>query len=61
VYAWLKSQKKSMLMERIKWNFEKFLVGPNGQVIDRYTSGVTPEQLEAPVVEALKSRQASKI
>jgi hypothetical protein len=28
VYRWLKSQKKSLGMERIKWNFEK--AGPKG-------------------------------
>jgi glutathione peroxidase len=27
----------------VKWNFEKFLVGKDGQVIARYPSNVTPE------------------
>jgi glutathione peroxidase len=27
----------------IGWNFEKFLVGPQGQVIGRYRTGVEPE------------------
>jgi glutathione peroxidase-family protein len=58
VYAWLKSQKKSLLMERIKWNFEKFLVGADGRVIDRYSSLAKPEQLEDTISQALsKSRQ----
>jgi len=30
----------------IKWNFEKFLVGKNGQVVGRYLSKVTPESAE---------------
>lgn len=27
----------------IKWNFEKFVVAPNGQVVGRFESKVTPE------------------
>ena len=31
--------------ESIKWNFTKFLVGPDGEVIKRYASTDTPESL----------------
>jgi len=31
----------------IKWNFTKFLVDRQGQVIKRYAPGVTPEQIGA--------------
>jgi glutathione peroxidase len=34
----------------IQWNFEKFLVGTNGQVIGRFRPGVKPEEL-VPVIE----------
>lgn len=34
----------------VKWNFEKFLVGRNGQLVRRYRSKTTPEQI-APDVE----------
>ncbi|MEO8127391.1 MAG: glutathione peroxidase [Bryobacteraceae bacterium] len=30
----------------VKWNFTKFLVGPDGKVIQRFESGVTPESTE---------------
>ncbi len=51
LYVWLKSQKKGILgTESIKWNFTKFLVTANGEVIDRYGSNVTPKELE-PIVE----------
>jgi glutathione peroxidase len=30
----------------VGWNFEKFLVGKNGDVIARYKSGVTPTSAE---------------
>jgi glutathione peroxidase len=38
--------------DEIKWNFTKFLVGRDGQVIRRYEPTVTPEQLR-PDVERL--------
>ena len=37
----------------VEWNFEKFLVGKDGNVIARYKSGVTPEDLKAPIEAAL--------
>lgn len=36
-----------MSTELIKWNFTKFLVGRDGELIDRYAPTTTPEQLEA--------------
>jgi glutathione peroxidase len=31
--------------ESIKWNFTKFLVGPDGAVVKRYGSADTPERI----------------
>lgn len=36
----------------IKWNFEKFLVDRNGNVVDRFAPTVTPDKLESSI-EAL--------
>jgi len=50
LYKWLKSQKKGVLgSEAIKWNFTKFLIGPDGAVLKRYGSIDTPEQIEKDV------------
>ena len=40
----------------VKWNFTKFLVGPDGKVIQRFESGVSPESAElvSAVEKALK-------
>ncbi len=39
---------------RVKWNFEKFLVAPDGEVADRFRSRVTPEAPElVAAIEAL--------
>ena len=53
VYQWLKDQKSSLLLERIKWNFEKFLINRDGEVTDRYLSTTTPESMELKIVELL--------
>ena len=31
----------------IKWNFEKFLVDPEGRVVARWGTGATPEEIRA--------------
>ena len=48
LYTYLKSQKKG----RIKWNFAKFLVDREGNVVSRYGSMSKPEAIE-PDVEKL--------
>ena len=49
LYAYLKEQKKG----RIKWNFTKFLVSREGEVIDRFGPMAKPESFEKEIVEAL--------
>lgn len=47
LYRYLKSAKKGFLgREAIAWNFTKFLVGKDGDVLRRYGSRRTPEQIE---------------
>ncbi|GAX05742.1 glutathione peroxidase [Secundilactobacillus pentosiphilus] len=38
---------------RIKWNFTKFLIGRDGQLIRRYAPIVKPAKIEPAIVEAL--------
>lgn len=54
LYQYLKSEKPGILgTEAIKWNFTKFLVGRDGQVIERFAPTTTPADLEKDVVAAL--------
>ena len=47
LYQWLKSEKSGFLgTEGIKWNFTKFLIDRNGQVVKRYAPTDTPEKIE---------------
>ncbi|MFK2877007.1 glutathione peroxidase [Rhodanobacter hydrolyticus] len=46
LYKWLKSEGKGILgSEAIKWNFTKFLVDAQGQVVKRYAPTDTPEKI----------------
>lgn len=45
LYAWLRSEQGGILGDAIKWNFTKFLLNRDGQVVRRYAPNVTPEQL----------------
>ncbi len=54
LWQWLKSQAPGLLgSEAIKWNFTKFLVGRDGQVIKRYAPNDTPEALRQDIEKAL--------
>ena len=46
LYRWLKAEKKGLLgTEGIKWNFTKFLIDRDGQVVERYAPTDTPEKI----------------
>jgi glutathione peroxidase len=44
LYAWLTSQ--SDPQEDVKWNFEKFLISKEGELLGRYSSKVTPDDAD---------------
>jgi glutathione peroxidase len=50
LYQWLKSQQGDNA--DITWNFEKFLVDREGNVVERFGPMVTPEEI-APKIAAL--------
>jgi len=53
LYTWLRQEKGGVLGSKIKWNFTKFLVGRDGQVIDRYAPTTTPDKLAEDIEKAL--------
>ena len=53
LYTYLKSEKKGFLGNNIKWNFTKFLVNKEGQVVERYAPTTTPEAIEDRIIELL--------
>ncbi|GAA4687785.1 glutathione peroxidase [Nocardioides nanhaiensis] len=53
IYQWLRDQKGGLMGSKIKWNFTKFLVGKDGQVIDRYAPTTKPEKISKDIEKAL--------
>ena len=53
LYRWLRSEKRGLLGDRIKWNFTKFLVAPDGTVVDRYAPSTKPEKLTGDIEQVL--------
>ena len=53
LFDWMKAEKPGLMGSKaIKWNFTKFLVNREGEVIKRYASTTKPEQM-AKDIEAL--------
>jgi glutathione peroxidase len=55
LYQLLKAEKPGLLgTQAIKWNFTKFLVDKNGQVVERFAPTDKPESFEAKIEQLLK-------
>ncbi|PJK08990.1 glutathione peroxidase [Lysobacteraceae bacterium NML08-0793] len=54
LFAWLKSEAPGVLgIQAIKWNFTKFLIGRDGQVLRRFAPQDKPESLTSAIEQAL--------
>ncbi|GAA1456393.1 glutathione peroxidase [Williamsia maris] len=53
LFAWLRSEKSTVLGSRIKWNFTKFLVNKEGQVVDRFPPTAKPASLSGKIEKLL--------
>lgn len=53
LYTWLKKQKGGFGGRNIKWNFTKFLIDRQGNVVERYAPTATPEKIEKRIAQLL--------
>ncbi len=53
VYEFLKSAKGGLLTDNIKWNFTKFLVDKQGNVVDRYAPQTIPARIAGDIEKLL--------
>ena len=61
LFAWMKERKPGLMgLKRVKWNFEKFLIGRDGEVKQRWASTTKPETLEKPIAEELESKSGAE-
>ena len=54
IYKYLKSGAKGVLNKEIKWNFTKFLLDSNGNVINRYAPITSPAKIKSDIEKLLK-------
>ncbi|MGD9605050.1 MAG: glutathione peroxidase [Bacilli bacterium] len=53
LYSFLKKEKKGFFGESIKWNFTKFLINRQGEVVKRFAPTDTPEKMESHIIKLL--------
>ncbi|MDQ6523907.1 glutathione peroxidase [Nocardioides sp. LHD-245] len=53
LYQWLKKEQGGLIGGAIKWNFTKFLLGRDGQVLDRYAPTTEPAKMSGDIEKAL--------
>ncbi|RYP57429.1 hypothetical protein DL769_009482 [Monosporascus sp. CRB-8-3] len=57
LFEWLKTEQPGIMgLKRVKWNFEKFLVGRDGRVKGRWASVTKPESLEPQIIAELEKK-----
>lgn len=54
LYKYLKDEAKGLLSNEIKWNFTKFLIDSNGNVVKRYAPTVNPLKIKDDIENLLK-------
>ena len=55
LFRYLTRETKGFINKNIKWNFTKFLIGRDGQILGRFGSMAKPESLQIEIEKALKA------
>jgi glutathione peroxidase len=53
LFQWLREEQGGLMGSKIKWNFTKFLINRDGEVIDRFGPTTKPEKLTGDIEKAL--------
>ena len=53
LFVWLRAQTGGVMGDRIKWNFTKFLVNREGQVVERFAPTTEPAEIDEHVAKLL--------
>lgn len=59
LYRWLKAEQPGLFGSTIKWNFTKFLISRDGEVIGRFSPVASPQSLAQSVQKALQTPRSS--
>ena len=53
LFQWLQEEKGGLIGSKIKWNFTKFLINRDGEVVDRFGPTTKPEKLTKDIEQQL--------
>jgi glutathione peroxidase len=53
IYEWLSKEQPDARLKKIKWNFTKFLIDRDGNVVGRYEPSVKPQAIRDDIVALL--------
>lgn len=56
LYKFLTSDHAAIKANPIDWNFAKFLIGPEGQVLERYAANITPNLVASDIDHAFAGK-----
>ena len=56
LYKYLINNSPTRKGKSIKWNFEKFLINRDGEVVDRFESKITPEEISSEIEKLLEQK-----
>lgn len=56
LFTFLQEQKKGVLSKKIKWNFTKFLIDADGNVIKRYAPTTKPSEIKDDLLKLLPKK-----
>lgn len=57
LYKYLKNEAKGLLSKEIKWNFTKFLIDSQGNVIKKYAPNVSLSKINVDIEKLLKNKR----
>jgi glutathione peroxidase len=57
VFEFVKGRTGGLLGTRVKWNFTKFLVHPDGRTVTRFSPRTTPDQIVGDIEKAISEQQ----
>lgn len=61
VYSWMKEAMPGLMgLKRVKWNFEKFLIGADGKVVARFASTTKPMALKERILSEIEKAKKNE-
>jgi glutathione peroxidase len=60
LFKYLRKKAPGVLTNAIKWNFTKFLINGQGEVVKRYAPATTPKEMENDILNLIKQEEADR-